>query len=415
MACGLRGAPNNFSTPTSAFLLLSSPRPSSPACLSLDYTQNSTMNSTMMSLTDLLGATDSLSTLTSTVMGVPGLAESLSSASNITILAPSNDAFEKFLATPAAAAVAANDTAAIQALLSYHVLNGTYPASAVMETPAFIPTMLNNSAFANVTGGQVVEAVMQEDNVLFYSGLLSNSSVTTADQNFTGGVVHVIDTILTIPQNVSSTAVAAGLSGVAGALTRANLVDAVDSLEDVTIFAPNNAAFQAIGSALPNMTTMQLASILQYHVVNGTVAYSSTLMDGSSIPSMSGQNLMITMSDGDVFVNSAKVVMPDVLVANGVVHVIDNVLNPNNTMAMPDPTASMQTPAFPGATSASDVDFTSGIPTPTMSIGMGPTMAEEGDSMASATTPAEGGARPMMTGAVGAAALFAGAGVWMNA
>ncbi|KAL8708424.1 MAG: hypothetical protein Q9220_006714 [cf. Caloplaca sp. 1 TL-2023] len=366
--------------------------------------QNMSMSNMSMSLTDLLGATPSLSSLAAAVMGVPGLADSLGSASNITILAPSNDAFSKFLTTPAAAAVAANDSAAIQALLAYHVLNGTYPASAVKEMPAFIPTLLNNTAYANVTGGQVVEALMQDDK----------------DQNFTGGVVHVIDTLLTIPQKVSTTAVAAGLSGVAGALTKANLVNAVDSLEDVTIFAPNNAAFQAIGSALPNMTTMQLASILQYHVVNGTVAYSSTLMNGTSVPAMNGENLTITLSDGDVFVNSAKVLIPDVLVANGVVHVIDNVLNPNNTTAMPDATASMQTPAFAGATSASDLAITSGIPTPSMSIGMAPTMAEASSSMTSGggaapSATAAGGANSMMTGAVGAAALFAGAGMWVNA
>jgi uncharacterized surface protein with fasciclin (FAS1) repeats len=41
------------------------------------------------------------------------------------------------------------------------------------------------------------------------------------------------------------------------------------------------------------------------------------------LTSMSGMNLTVTVSNGSVFVNSAKVITPDVLVANGVVHVID--------------------------------------------------------------------------------------------
>ncbi|KAL8833434.1 MAG: hypothetical protein Q9170_004277 [Blastenia crenularia] len=372
-----------------------------------------------MSLTDLLAGTSSLSTLAATVAGVPGLAETLGSATNITILAPSNDAFKTFMQSPAAAAVAANDTSAIQALLSYHVLMGTYPASAVTGMPAFLPTMLNNTAYANVTGGQVVEAVKQGDGVLFYSGPLSNASVTMADQNFTGGVVHIIDNVLTVPENVSTTAIAAGLSGVAGALTQAKLVDTVDSFKDVTIFAPNNSAFQAIGSALPNLTMPQLASILQYHVINGTVAYSSTLQNGTSVPALGGGNLQITISNGDIFVNSAKVITPDVLVANGVVHVIDNVLNPNNTAAMPEPTAEAQTPAFEGASSVASLALTSGVPTATMAIGAAPTPAEEASSSegmggAATSTPAAGAAGAMRTGAVGAAVLFAGAGAWMN-
>ncbi|KAI4242477.1 MAG: hypothetical protein L6R40_004031 [Gallowayella cf. fulva] len=392
--------------------------------LAQNATNSSTSATSSTSLTDLLGSTDSLSTLATAVQGVPGLTQMLGSASNITILAPSNEAFERFLSTPGAAALASNDSAAIQALLSYHILNGTYPASAVTEMPVFLPTMLNNSAYANVTGGQVVEAVKQGDKVLFYSGLLNNASVTTADQNFTGGVVHIIDNVLTVPQNVSSTAVAAGLSGVAGALTQAKLVDAVDSLTHVTIFAPNNSAFQAIGSALPNLTMPELASILQYHVINGTVAYSSTLKNGTKVPALAGGDLTITIIDGDVFVNSAKVLIPDVLVANGVVHVIDNVLNPNKTDAAPQPTAEMQAPAFEGATSVTSLGLTSGVPTPTdaAAFGAAPTMAEGGESSSSAAgggameTGAAAGAAaaPMVTGAVGAAALFAGAGMWLN-
>ncbi len=114
---------------------------------------------------------------------------------------------------------------------------------------------------------------------------------------------------------------------------------------DVTVFAPNNAAFQAIGSATGNLTMMELANILEYHgkhvfrifwniiltsnslVVNGTVAYSSTLKN-ETVMAMNGVNLTITVEGSDVFVNSAKVITPNVLVANGVVHVIDKYVSP---------------------------------------------------------------------------------------
>ncbi|KAI4275036.1 MAG: hypothetical protein L6R38_005975 [Xanthoria sp. 2 TBL-2021] len=384
--------------------------------------QNATNSSSSgtPSLTQLLGSTDSLSTLRTAVQGVPGLGDMLGSATNVTILAPSNEAFEKFMSTPQGAALASNDQDAIQALLQYHIINGTYPASAVTEMPVFLPTMLNNSDFTNVTGGQVVEAVMQGENVIFYSGLLNNATVTTADQNFTGGVVHIIDNVLTVPRNISSTATAAGLSAVVGALSRAELVDTVQSLGDVTIFAPNNSAFNAIGSALPNLTMTQLASILSYHVVNGTVAYSSMLENDMIVPALAGGDLKITISEGDVFVNSAKVLIPDVLVANGVIHVIDNVLNPNNTMAMPEPTAEVQSAAFEGATSTDNLgSLTSGVPTPTSAeFGAAPTPAESeetaggGGAMETGTT---GGAASRKEGAMALAAMFAGAGVYMNA
>jgi Fasciclin domain len=215
----------------------------------------------------------------------------------------------------------------------------------------------------------------------------------------------VIDSFLTVPANVSTTAVAANLTSVTGALTQAKLVEAVDTTPDVTIFAPSNEAFQAIGSALGNISTTDLTSVLTYHVINGTVGYSS-MLSNTSLATLNGANVTITVENGTVFVNSAKVITADVLVANGVVHVIDNVLNPANSTATPNPSMSTQMPAFSGASSASNVPFTSGVPTPTG--------AAATSSARASSSRSSGAATPMKTGAVGAAALFGGAALAYN-
>jgi uncharacterized surface protein with fasciclin (FAS1) repeats len=131
----------------------------------------------MMNLTALLGATPELSNLTSYVSLFPNLLTTLGSATDITILSPSSAAFVKFLNT---SMIDPSQTDLIRAVLQYHVLNGTFPASAIKSTPAFIPTLLDNPMFENVTGGQVVEAVMDDKSVVFSSGLLVNSTVTKA-------------------------------------------------------------------------------------------------------------------------------------------------------------------------------------------------------------------------------------------
>ena len=122
---------------------------------------------------------------------------------------------------------------------------------------------------------------------------------------------------------VLDTAVDAGLSAAAGALSESNLIDTVDGAKDLTIFAPDNAAFQSIGSALTNLTTEELAKIVEYHIVNGTVGYSSTLTNDTKLTAMNGETLTISATNGSIFVNSAKVITPDILVANGVLHIID--------------------------------------------------------------------------------------------
>lgn len=58
-------------------------------------------------------------------------------------------------------------------------------------------------------------------------------------------------------------------------------------------------------------------------IIKGAVGYSSGLKNGTKLPTVNGAEVTITINNGMVFVNGAKVIIPDVLVSNGVVHVID--------------------------------------------------------------------------------------------
>lgn len=133
-------------------------------------------------LTQLLANTTQLSSLTALLSSYPGVANSLANITNVTLLAPSNDALAKFTNSTAFQALASspNGNKTIEDLLSYHVLQGEYYASNITDTPAFIHTLLNDTTYTNVTGGQVVEAIKQDNNTYFYSGLLANSTVTQA-------------------------------------------------------------------------------------------------------------------------------------------------------------------------------------------------------------------------------------------
>lgn len=340
-------------------------------------------------LAQVLNSTAELSNLTA-LLSSAGLVTTLDAASDITILAPNNAAFADFMSSPAANA--SNDTLA--ALLTYHVINGTYVN---FTDPAFVGTYLNTAPYGNITGGQAVEV----RNSTVYSGLRANSSISGSPVNFTGGVVHIIDHVLTLPQTISDTALSFGLSSFYGAVSNASLVDTVNSAMDVTVFVPNNAAFQAIGSALPNLTMDNITSILSYHVINGTVAYSS-LLSNESVGTLQGNNLTITVHNSSaVYVNSARVIIPDIIVANGVVHVIDEVLNPNNSTA-PSSGGSSGQPAFSGATSASEAPYTSNLPSATTTVD---TSSAAAGATATSSSSSGGAWMPGPTGSFGAAAL----------
>lgn len=104
------------------------------------------------------------------------------------------------------------------------------------------------------------------------------------------------------------------------ALQAANLVDTVDSLAKVTIFAPSDEAF---GKLTATPSEEQLADILTYHVVPNAVGYSTELEDGQKLKTVQGGELTVRINNGEVTINGAKVAVADVLVNSGVVHVID--------------------------------------------------------------------------------------------
>jgi len=71
-----------------------------------------------------------------------------------------------------------------------------------------------------------------------------------------------------------------------------------------------------------------LDAVLTYHVASGAV-HAADLKDGEMIPTAEGSEVVVTIKGTSVFINNAQVTTPDIGASNGVVHVIDEVLDPN--------------------------------------------------------------------------------------
>jgi uncharacterized surface protein with fasciclin (FAS1) repeats len=101
------------------------------------------------------------------------------------------------------------------------------------------------------------------------------------------------------------------------------LVSTVDTIEDLTIFVPNDAAFVAAASAFEGASIETLTSVLTYHAVAGAVVFSSDIANGT-VKTVQGNELTLSVgTDGTVYVDNAKVVLPNIILSNGVAHIID--------------------------------------------------------------------------------------------
>ena len=120
------------------------------------------------------------------------------------------------------------------------------------------------------------------------------------------------------------------------AVIAAELADDLQGEGPFTVFAPTDAAFEALPegtvASLLEDPTGALSNILLYHVV-AAKAYSNGLSDGQMIKTLQGEKISVKMSDGKVFINDAQVTVADIKADNGVVHVIDAVITPPERMA----------------------------------------------------------------------------------
>ncbi|CAE6490505.1 unnamed protein product [Rhizoctonia solani] len=280
-----------------------------------------------------------LTTLSSVLTQFAGTEEGQQIASqlpngNYTILAPSNEAFQPVL--PGIEA----DNSTLAPILQYHVIKGSYPASAIADARShtIAPTLLTNGTFVNLGGQPQVQVLERAANGsgIIVRRIMANSTVTstTTYQNL---LIHVINNVVPPPADLktalSSSLVArapGGFSQLGASLQKVGQLDAVNDAASTTVFAPIDDAFVAINSTITGLTNDQLTSVLKNHVINGNVIYSTQLANTSNVNAASNAQLSFSTQDGVSYVSynqtRARILRSDVAVKNGVVHVIDAVL-----------------------------------------------------------------------------------------
>jgi len=166
-------------------------------------------------------------------------------------------------------------------------------------------------------------------------------------------------------------------SDLAAALNATGLDEALVGGGPFTVFAPTNDAFDLFEAASPGTLAMWLAEsppdtlieVLLYHVADG-VLMAADIEDGMSLAMLSGDNATL-MADPPM-IETANIVAVDIMVQEGVVHVIDSIIVPSGIEAPPEstvpptpessPEMSMPPVASPGATMMPTA--TTGTPAP---------------------------------------------------
>lgn len=255
-----------------------------------------------------------------------GLDDTLSDTSaSFTVFAPTDDAFAALGQETIDALLADPET--LSAILTYHVL----------------PTEVNAEGAIAAAGGTVETVNGARVGLSLLDGTLfiNQATVVTTDIAADNGIIHVIDAVLTPPNergeptaNIVETAIAAGSFTTLVAAVQAAGLDAVlaDETQEFTVFAPTDAAFEMLGEETINTLLANpevLSSILLQHVVPGTVnsitAFSAV---GTAVETASGASIPVSLNaETDLLTfGGANIVTTDIYTTNGIIHVIDMVV-----------------------------------------------------------------------------------------
>lgn len=249
-----------------------------------------------------------------------GLAEALSGDGPFTVFAPTDDAI---VALTEELGITAEDLLALPNLgeiLQYHVV----------AAAAFSTDLSDGQSIATLLGEEVTVTVNQN------GVMINNAMVTVADIAADNGVVHVIDAVL-LPPPAETTVVDIIVESelhtiLEAAVIAADLATTLSGEGPFTVFAPTDAAFEALMAAFgvtaeELLEYPELTNVLLYHVVAGQ-ALASDLSDGQQITTLLDADVVVSITADGVFINQAQVIVADVTAGNGVVHVIDAVLLP---------------------------------------------------------------------------------------
>jgi uncharacterized surface protein with fasciclin (FAS1) repeats len=231
------------------------------------------------------------------------------------------------------------DPALMTAILQYHVV-----PSVVMSEDVVAGLEENDGSF-EVASAQGIrfEVAQDEEGVITVGGAPLNMDML--DIEAANGVVHVVDAVMVPPLDTIADVVVASTEAeepqFTTLLTAVQAADPAvlellsDPLAGVTVFAPTDAAFEALGEE--TLTAViedqaMLTGILQYHVLPDVV-YSDEVVGlveagPVEVEMANGAMAEVALDGENVTIAGATVVMTDIETLNGVVHVIDAVMLP---------------------------------------------------------------------------------------
>jgi len=249
-----------------------------------------------------------------------GLDATLDANGSYTVFAPTNTAFENFLADNNFNTLEEIPVEVLTQVLLNHVIAGEAFSTS-------LSTGYGNTLATKPGTGENLSILIDTSSGVTLNGI---SNVATADIDASNGVIHIVDAVIGLPNIVDHAVANSDLSSLVDALTaggNTTFTTLLSTPGDFTVFAPTNDAFASF------TTENDIASVLANHVIPGATAISTGLSNSyvNTAAMLSGTMIPLSMYinvDSGVTINGgSNVVAADIVATNGVIHAVDAVID----------------------------------------------------------------------------------------
>ncbi len=254
---------------------------------------------------------------------------------NLTVFAPTDDAFTRYLAANNLSSITAIPVDELRLILQYHFQAGLRTAnqlnSQYYKTQAQINSFQMDAFLSNVNGVITIN---------------NTATVTNSDNRLSNAVIHVVDEVISLPSVNDLIEANPSFSSLNSALKQEGLDlvlnDASSPSAPFTLFAPDNNAFISFTSLDPNdsindvqdiLDLNNLDDILLYHVLGNESLRQVNFIDASTINPLGPGTFILNTSSGVTITDGSdttvRLIATDVTAINGTIHTIELLLQPN--------------------------------------------------------------------------------------
>ncbi|GJJ15601.1 hypothetical protein Clacol_009879 [Clathrus columnatus] len=352
--------------------------------------QNSTQASSLAALSQFLATSGETAFVNATerVIGttvgnqfVSEIENAATGNGSFTFFVPNNNAFT---GSPPKNITDLNTLAGI---FTYHLIEGKFTTDNIASSPGYtlVRTFMNTSQLVQLEGNKSQVLALTNDNgtikIIGQNTPVQVVSTISLPSNATNPNLkaYVLSAVLDPPPTLSDALFSTNLSAFETAARQTSYIDSLESAHGITIFAPSNQAATQFFANNSSFNISMIAALLGNHVINGSTLYSTQFPFNTT--SASGEPLTLSTNSSGAFISSgastAKIIQPDILTSNGVIHVIDTVLLN---------TAENQTAANSAFSSASSAAATAAAAEATQTSPVGSSGSSSGPSGSNSTS-----------------------------